>query len=174
MNYYSDNPNPNTLFQGDIFPNVSILFAREKIEIFRPSTGKICSKISIKEMSEIQDAFNNGIEIVLADAHITTIMIISQTCDIANRDFIHISPIFPLTRIETENRKKSIMQGKTNYRFYLPMVNSLEESYVDFPIINSIKKENINIEKRIASLSDHYRHHLDYHLSDFFSRPYIV
>ncbi|MBA7521422.1 hypothetical protein ES705_13529 [subsurface metagenome] len=171
MTHYNENPEPKTFFQVDVIDDVQILLAREDIEIIRPTKIKICPRV-IKKYSELNDAFSKGIEVVLADAYITPILIISQTCDIKKRDFVHVSPIFPLARIEGKTRRESVVKGKTNYRFYLPSINQLEDSYADLSIINSVKMDQLNIQNRIVSLSDHYRHHLAYKLSNFFSRPF--
>lgn len=177
--YYEANPNPTTLFQGDILEDCPVVVLPSDLKILRPtettSSGEENCHYEVVNVGQISDAFaSDGTETIVTKAYRTNIMIISQTCDITYRDFISIVPVFPITRIDNENRKNSLRQGKVNYRFYLPESDGFEESYAEFTIINSVKKETLRIENRIISLTHYYRSHLVERLHSFFCRPFSI
>lgn len=174
--HYNENPDENR-YQGDIFRNFPIVISPDRLEIARPITPAEVSEgimeAELKLESELPDAFSKGTELVLASAYRTNIMIISQSCDIEHREFVAVAPIFPLEQVEGKSRRDAIKSNRVNYRFYLPPAADLVESYVDFTVINSVKRSRLNVANRIASLSDLYRHHLADALHRFFCRPFL-
>ncbi len=86
-----------------------------------------------------------------------------------------MAPVFPLSRIKSTSKARSLKEGKMNYRFYLPIKEGIiEESYVELSILNSIKRTALVPEKRILSLTDFYRSHFTYHLNRYLCRPFIA
>jgi len=173
--YYNENPDEN-FYQGDILRHFPIVILPDQLEIARPITtteDKGIIEAELRLESELPDAFSKGTELVLASAHRRNVMIISNTCDIDNREFVAVVPIFSLVQVEGKHRRDSIKGNKLNYRFYLPPVGDLVESYADFTIINSVRKDRLDIVNRIASLTDFYRHHLADALHRFFCRPFL-
>ena len=174
--YYNENPDEN-LYQGDILHHFPIVILPDQLEIARPiiptkvSEGLIEAELKLE--SELPDAFSKGTELILASAYSANIMILSQTCDIDHREFVAVAPIFPLEQVEGKSRRDAVKENRVNHRFYLPPVADFVESYVDFTVINSVKRSRLNVANRIASLSDLYRHHLAEALHGFFCRPFL-
>lgn len=107
-----------------------------------------------------------------------TIMILSQTCDIQNRNFINIAPIISLSELKktktvNNDQIRSLQRQKTKYWFYLPedQGDGFPESYVELTKITYISKRLLEKRNRIKSLSSLGRHWLTYKLNDFFGRP---
>ncbi len=161
-----------TFFQGDILRDVALFRAPEKLLLAR-QVGACERLVELVPIETVPDAFVQGLENILVPTFRTTAMILSQTCDIEHRDFILIAPIFPLSQIEQQTRREAIMKDKVNYRFYLPSIDALPESFVDLQIINTILKEHLSLDQRMASLSDRGRHMLAEKIHRFFCRPFI-
>lgn len=174
--YYVSNPE-NYCFQGDVLQNIPILQAPDVIKIARVEELEGCAsaeKYGVFNEEDVDDIYQNGPEIVLANGVRTKVILLSQTCDIQNRDFVVVAPVFDLKKVQNENRKKAIRDGKINYRFYLPASDgSFCESYVDFSLLSSVKASLINVSNRILSLSDTYRPHLVWGLNRYFCRPFL-
>lgn len=163
-------------FQGDILRNVPIIKAPDTIKIARidqATEGSAPPKYIVSSEDDIANAYQNGSEVVLANGLRTKVILLSQTCDIQNREFVVIAPIFDLDTVKNNNRKTAIKEGKINYRFYLPVSEVMPESYVDFTLLSSVRKEFINVSDRILSLSDSYRPHLVWGLNRYFCRPFL-
>ena len=158
--YYCDDPDHNRFYQGDVLSNYDIVILPDKIaQSSDPGTDKSDSGSSLIYIKKLR----------------TNIIIISQTCDIENREFVAVCPVFPITRIKTTDKKESIRRNSVNYRFWLPAKTGfLNESYADFQIINTIKIDNIVIESRLVSLTERYRAHLTNGLSRYFCRPITI
>lgn len=123
---------------------------------------------------DIPDAFERGLERVLVNASLNTVMILSHSCDIGHRDFVAVAPIFLLSSVLNADRRRSIRNYQVNYRFYLPHHTiSIDDSYVDFAIINTVMNSSIDATKRILSLDEQGRALLIHGLYIYFCRPII-
>jgi hypothetical protein len=106
------------------------------------------------------------------------IIILSQTCDIENREFTLVAPVVEVTKATESGFVKnkqidSIKKRLINYLFYLPAYDNLNESIAILPMIQYVPKELILLHKgnRILSLSDWGIHHLTYAINRFLCRP---
>lgn len=154
--FYETNPDPVNLYQGDILKDYDIIILPDRIA-----------------SSPIQptDQTLSGTALLEVKRRTTNIMILSHSCDIARREFVAVCPVFPII----ENQRNDIKNGRTNYRFWLPAKPGvMEESYADLVIINTIKKDNLLITDRIASLTDRYRSNFTHRISQYFCRPIQV
>lgn len=165
--YYVDIPPSGLFLQGDIFRDLFIATSSEAPLVVRSSdkANDVAEGIAIlTQLNNTRELFASGFENIVLKAIKTNIIIISQTCDILNREFVIIAPVFPLSRIESAKKARSLKEGKMNYRFYLPRKEGIiEESYAELTILNSIKRTALLPEKRILSLTDFYRSHFTYH-----------
>ena len=156
--YYSPNPDNENFYQGDILRDYPIAILPDK---------------RFPEIVYEDDEYS-GTVMIRAKISSTNIIIISQTCDIKNREFVAVCPVFPIERLEA-NQLEQLKKGKINYRFWLPPIDGvLHESYADFVIINAIKRESLDINQRLASLSERYRSHLTERIHQYFCRPVTI
>jgi len=171
--FYESRPDQGKLFQGDIIEKFPVVTLPEDIKIVRfKERFEDYSEATVHRIDKLDVAFNAGTEAILVQASLMDIMVISQTCDIYHRDFVTIAPIFPLSNVDKKSQQKAIIDRKTFYRFYLPLINNFPESYLDITTINSVKLENLKIDNRILSLSDFGRSHLTYFINNYFNRPF--
>ncbi len=164
--YYVPPPSPNNLYQGDVLGNTPVTIPSSEIQLFRPGNNP-----AVYSARDLPDAFNSGTELLITEAYKTKVMILSQTCDAQNREFIVIAPIQPMSQVTNPDRRNAIVEGKVNYRFWLPACDVLEESFVELTILNSVPKALVGVENRILTLSDGARHGLTDVLHRFFCRP---
>jgi hypothetical protein len=164
--YFARPADERVFYQGDILRNVPVTTLPLQIEILRPDRNPpVCME------ADVPDAFGERTELVVAEAYKTNVMILSQTCDIQQRAFVVVAPVQSMTQVTNRDRRRAIMEGKVNHRFWLPAATDLEESYVELTILNSVPKELLRIENRFLSLSDGARHQLTDTLHRFFCRP---
>lgn len=164
---------PETLYQGDILDNFPFIILQNPI--FLKSTGK-----SIYEIDSSSDKwFQNSEEILAVTAKLSRVIILSQTCDIQEREQVIIAPIHPITVMKdtgifTDGKLGLIRKRKVGYWFYLPEYTGLlEESVVDFQTIYYLHRSIVQGFKknRVVGLSDWGRHHLGWALGSYFGRP---
>jgi hypothetical protein len=156
--YYNSNPDIEHFYQGDILKDYPIIILPER------NVTKI-----VYEGDEY-----SGTAMVQTKTFVTNIIIISQTCDIIHRDLVAICPVFPVDRLDA-SLQEQLKRGKINYRFWLPPITGvLTESYADFVIINTIKRQSLDINQRLASLSERYRSHLTDAIYHYFCRPVTI
>ncbi len=167
MGYYNNDPDRAHLYQGDVLKDYPIVILPDKTHY---------------EVNEF-----TGTSTIQVKRFITNILIISQTCDIGNRELVAICPVFPISRMlqdhdfvqlqgqQSTTQIESLRKAKIYYRFWLPEITgSLEESYADFVIINTVDRGVLDIARRIASLSERYRSHLGEALHRYFCRPVTI
>lgn len=166
--YYITPQNPGTLFQGDIIRNFPVTVLPPQLRIFRSGSER-----QVLPEADVPDAFQEGPEDILAKAHKTDVMVLSQSCDVQQREFVIVAPIQPMNQVTNENRKRAIRDGKVNYRFWLPeAAGTLAESFVELTILNSVPRDTLKAENRVLCLSDAARHHLADILYRLFCRPF--
>jgi hypothetical protein len=167
MGYYNSDPDRAHLYQGDILKDYPTVILPDKAHY---------------EVNEF-----TGTSTIQVKRFITNVLIISQTCDIGNRELVAICPVFPITRMlqtpdsvqlqgqQSNAQVEGLRKAKINYRFWLPEITGLlEESYADFVIINTVDKGILDIARRISSLSERYRSHLGEALHRYFCRPVTI
>ena len=120
--------------------------------------------------------FENNVETKLEiKAKLGLIMVLSQTCDIQQRENIIVCPVYKMQDFDfNKEETESIKKRKTGYWFYLPrQAIGIDESIADFQTIYYVPKDLLNQYKsnKILTLTDWGRHHLDWALSNYFGRP---
>ncbi len=172
---YQERTESSLLFQGDLisdFPVITI--PNTELDLLFAKNDTYPYDAEVHKSNEIQDAFKNGLEKVVVDAYKSSVIILSQTCDIQNRELVVISPIFPLTNETSASKRKSIVQYRVNYRFFLPSKPDLiNDSFADFNIIYTVKRDSIDINKRFLSLDSQGISLLIDNLYRYFCRPVI-
>ena len=183
---YEINPPPDLLQQGDVLKNIPfVLIPPLPLRIAKPFIGGKLARIVEKQALEDEEG---GVrESALVDIFLKKIMVISQTCDILNRETIAVCPVYSVQEYKTrlmealgwddaKAQKRiddDVSKGKTNYLFYLPPSNNFPAAVVDFQHINTVNRELLKIENRVICLSDFGRNLLSYNLAAFFSRPAV-
>jgi len=172
--FYEPSPDPTRFFQGDILENFPVVILPETVKVVRLQEKlKNHSVAHVHKQDELEDAFANGSEAILANASLMDIMILSQTCDIEHREFISIAPVFPISNIENQSKQDAIRKKKVSYLFHLPTEGKFEESFLDITTVNSVRRVTLKLENRILSLSHFGRSHLAYFIYNYFNRPFL-
>lgn len=160
---------PEHFCQGDIFEDVPIISIPDNL----PELKRSAKKLEVNVLH-------------------TDICIISQTCDIQHRRFVHICPVRPVdefldykrevikkTRtagLEKQIRKirDSLISWSLDHYIYchylLPYKEDERDYYVDFSLINSIPLNFLQKYTRIVSMIERHQHLLGYRLLNFFHR----
>ena len=195
---YNISPPKDLLQQGDIFENVPLFFIPPYplriIEEKAAGEAPIVKIANIYHYQKPEDLLRgrDSIEVeesVAVDLRIRRALIISQTCDIKDRDAVAICPVFSFDEYEKNflikilkyetgqaaNKLNAVRTRSVNYIFYLPAYKTdglnLPESLVDLQYINTVPVNFLSIQSKLISLSDRARHTLAYQVSHFFGRP---
>jgi ABC-type glutathione transport system ATPase component len=162
------------LYQGDVIDNFPLLVIKHELSFLRQSG----SDFNVMPAGEI--AFSGSPEeFVAAKARKSRVMLLSQTCDLQQREFVMVAPIYSMADLESKGALKDGMDGlirkrRVNYWFYLPaLAGVMEESLVDFQHMHYISRSFAEDFKttKLLSLSDWGNHHLGWALGAFFGRP---
>lgn len=171
--FYEPRPDATRFFQGDILENFPVTILPETVKIVRLQEKLQDFSIArVYERDKLDDAFINGTEPILAKASLMNIMILSQTCDIQNREFLSLAPVFPMANIESRSKQEAIRKRKVFYRFHLPPEGEFEESFLDITTINSVRRSALILQNRILSLSHFGRSHFTFFIYNYFNRPF--
>ena len=122
-------------------------------------------------IEQLPDPFINGDESTMVQAGLFTGAIVSQSCDIDNKDFLSVAIVKPIDKIGGKNKQDSIREGKTVGAFLLPPTASFSESFIDLSMIFSMHRSIPvpALPKRILSMTNDYRGVLRWRLSNFFA-----
>ncbi|HLL61240.1 MAG TPA: hypothetical protein VK338_05965 [Candidatus Nitrosocosmicus sp.] len=164
---YEDTYDATLLFQGDIIDNIEFY-----LYPFNSIQDCETQKPSEEPHKEI---FKKDYSIKHAITYTNIGIILSQNCDIDNRKFILLAPVFPVSKRYPNNNNHLIdlRKHRINYEIHLPHIKNLPESFADLQLIVPYYKEKINLANRIAVLSIYGRSLLQQHLRDFFGRVEI-
>jgi hypothetical protein len=184
--WYDLNPDPTGFFQGDILDNVPVVFmppaGSGKWVLLRPSfpvtlaqalAGNTPKSFRPFVAGTAPEEWSTPDELVLAKATKRTIMVITQTCDLERRNFVHVAPVYT-ARTLSESKRGSLEKNEVNYLFYLPVGEPgvREKSFADLsqttPVHNSYMRE----AKLAKRLSNEGRARLQMHLAQFHGRPF--
>lgn len=159
------------LFQGDIL---------EDFPFFIFDQLRFVSKDGVDQFKIKNEDDEPSIEdLSIVQSRLSTVMILSQSCDTQRRDNIIICPVYLISEYiqkEVLNEKTvgNLRARKYNYWFYLPALQDvIEESLADLQQMYYLPKEVVDSykAKKIITLSDFGRHHLAWSLTTFFGRP---
>lgn len=177
---------PSTLYQGDIIKEFHFIVppTNELQVLEKTNDGNFIPN----PISQMPSPYATGKATVAVNSFLANAIVISQTCDIQRRDYIHICPVYQLSLLTQElidkgysanridNVFKDLKSQKINYYFYLPATSidgvTIEESYVDLQLICMLPQVNISLYNRFISLSDKGRHWLSFKLINLYGRPF--
>ncbi|MDD5626436.1 MAG: hypothetical protein PHW01_00255 [Patescibacteria group bacterium] len=163
------------LYQGDVIKNAPFFIFEDELRSL-----KNLKKTNTYEAIKIgEKSFNNGEALLAINAKLNNIIILSQTCDVQDKENIIIAPVYPIKLFEdngilTDGKAGLIKKRKINYWFYLPELEGIiGDSLVDFLTIHYIPKTFLEKYKsnKIITMTDWGRHHLGWALSNYFGRP---
>ncbi|OGG11575.1 hypothetical protein A2Z00_05075 [Candidatus Gottesmanbacteria bacterium RBG_13_45_10] len=175
-------------YQGDLIVNYHFIVPPVGPPVLIQQNTR---SIELQPLTGITNAYQaNNKERLVANSFIANAMVITQSCDILRREYVSVCPVFPLEKYKTDLASRSIPESKINdtigniinqkynYFLYLPKAEypekhiSIEESYVDLMVINSLPNANLKNYSRLISISDKGRHWLGFKLSMLFGRPF--
>jgi hypothetical protein len=192
--WYEPEPDLTSFYQGDIVRDVPIIFLPDKISkwfILRPGgadskkhvddllRGEICKWFQSFPEGTLKDAWTYGQreEYVAAKAFLVNVIILTQTCDIENRSYYQIAPVYPESK-QKASALEHLRQNGLNYAFYLPAVapHISENSYADLAHTCVIPKSFFprdSVGMRLAArLTDSARASLQEQIANYFGRPF--
>jgi hypothetical protein len=183
--HYDVNPDPNTLYQGDIIDKFILPDPPEEALIVRPSettqlplgqtrADEVGDIVRVATPEQLRDAFSRGREAIVVSATLTRVAIISQSCDIQRKPFATVAAVRAMRLIHSDQKKADIrrIDRKLEY-FWLPAHGDFEESFVDLTLVYSVRRETLvlALPNRILSLSENWRHNLQWAIIQYFGRP---
>jgi hypothetical protein len=159
---------PLLLYQGEILIDVPLLLmpkptrwlllrTRENLHLDTLNKGINPSSVKVLDSNQTAVAWADGSydsDYAMARLSRNPVIVVSQTCDISNKDYIAVAPVHPAHLSPPETIEKA-KQGEIFDAFYLPahVLPHLGESFADFSQIQSVHKSYI---KRIAP-EQHFR-----------------
>ncbi len=177
--------NPQEILQGDLIVDYEFIAppTDELLVVERNQSGVLITK----PVSQVVKPYIGGKIAVVANSFVSDAMVISQSCDIQRRDYVHLCPVHKLGNLITELSSKGFEQKRIdgvldglrkntiNYYFYLPpgSINEIpiEESYVDLQFVGMAPLLTLGTYSRTLSLTDLGRHRLTFKLTNLYSRP---
>ena len=193
--WYEPNPDLTCFFQGDIVIDVPVIFLPDKISqwfLLRPSLqgAKLLDDVLGGEICKWFEAFPEGTgtlpdkwkhgrreEFVAAKACMMNVAIVTQSCDIVNRSYYQVAPIYPETA-QPENRRQQLRENGLQFAFYLPALSPSipANSYVDLSHTTIVPKRYFPKDKvrsklaaRLTALS---MTKLQEQIAEYFGRPF--
>lgn len=201
---YDDNPSKDLILQGDIFTEIDFFLTdfesktskgrgeSELTEIVLPpsGTGSVISLIGETAPDVETDKSVTKEPVLKQYSEKRLVAIVSQTCDIADGEYVVVSPIYTLEeyerKLETngekaekikEHRKLIINRKGLLDKFYLENLqvnrNTQENCFIDLRQMNTVNKNIFSPRKRLVSLSHWGRQVLNYQLMWVYGRPVI-
>ena len=180
---------PHLLYQGEILVDVPVLAmpkpSRWLLLRTRSGTplqqalndGETPGVVQVKDSNQTEqewDRSSNGDHVVARLAR-PPVLVVSQTCDIMNADFVAVAPIFGIEPAE-EELAQQLREFAVFKAFYLArhdVTPILVESYADLSLIQAVHKSYF---KRLTP-EQHFRlspavcRKLQQHLTRLFGRP---
>lgn len=193
QDWYEPNPDLTSFYQGDIVRDVPVIFLPDKISkwfLLRPRLdskvlidevlgGEICKWFEVHPAGQLADRWqhSNGQEFVAAKGRMMDVIILTQSCDLENRSYYQIAPVYPETE-QKESAREHLRANELNYTFFLPAFapHIAENSYADLAHTTLIPKgyfpKNTVNEKLGARLTEYARTALQEQIAYYFGRPF--
>jgi len=109
----------------------------------------------------------------LANGRMTSVMVISHSCEIDKQDgtkSVLVAPAFPMTNLQSDHQAV-VRNGERHAFLHIPEVTGqAPESYVDLRSIAYLPRPMINALKRVASATGVGQNRLEAQLIGFFTR----
>lgn len=177
---------PTTILQGDIVKEYNFIVPpTDELQVLKKNTD---GSLELNPISQTENPYASGKASVIANSFLSDAIIISQSCDIQRRDYVHLCPVHKLENLVLELRNKNyennrvenvlldLKSEKINYYFYLPQGSvgeaSIDESYIDLQFVGMIPLVNLASYNRFLTLTDRGRHRLSYKLINLYGRPF--
>lgn len=165
--------NFDILYQGDVLKDFPFFIFQDSFRGLKQAERR-----GVFELKE-RETFESGEAILAISSRLNRVIILSQTCDVQERENIIIAPIYSIKLFEDSGILKDgkaglIRKRMINYWFYLPNLEGvLEDSFADFQTMYYVPRKILENHKRskLLTLSDWGRHHLGWALSSYFGRP---
>lgn len=176
---------PLLLYQGEILVDVPLLLVSKEKRwlILRTNSGKtihealkgggIGGTVKVLDSNQTTLKWNTAIDGDSVVSYLTKrpVLVLSQTCDIQNKDFIQVAPIYPADPDYVERLKRG---NEILSAFYLEAYSPhFGDSYADFERIQAVHKtyiKRLNHEQHLRLNGKHVRN-LQSALTRYFGRP---
>ena len=181
---YEPAPDPNPLFQGDGIARFVLPEPTQKPLIARPlgvpvSASSECDPKDILRVfgqDQLADAFYGGREAIVVGATLSTVVVISQSCDVQRKPFLTVAAVRPIRLIENTQRREDVKRiDRVLQYFALPAGPNIEESFVDLTLLYSVPRELLVsvLPNRLFSMTTSFRQNFQWAIMQFFGRPAV-
>jgi hypothetical protein len=175
---------PLLVYQGEILVETPLLLVRKETRwlLLRTNSGRtihealrdggIGGKVNILDSNRTAIEWRNATDGDSAVAYLTKrpVLVLSQTCDIQNKDFIQVAPIYDAAKDDVERLKA----GELYSAFYVePHQPHFGHAYADLERMQAIHKSYIkrpDPDKHFRLADKHVRE-LQRYLTRYFGRP---
>lgn len=108
----------------------------------------------LREVAGLGDAYRDDVELTLGRASLTTVLVVTQTCDIDQRMFVQVAPVRPAAEIK-DTQLGNLRKNRIGYLFYLPEASrqSFKESYADLSRLVSVPASVVRSASLAARLT---------------------
>jgi len=177
---------PHLVYQGEILVDVPLLLVSKgkRWLLLRTNSGRtihealkdggIGGTVKVLDSKQSEEKWRNAIDGDSAVAYLTkrSVIVLSQTCDVENKDFIQVAPVYAADPEDVEKLKA----GNDVYSvFYLehhpPHIST--PSFADLERMQAIHKSYINRldPAQHLRLKDEHVRNLQRHITRYFGRP---
>jgi len=178
--FYADPADPNAFYQGDIVADVPFLSIPGKPLVVRPDQGQAgftpghCKRVQIHmaALARLPDSFAAGAENFLLPAEQRLVQVVSQTCDIEHRNHVFVAPVLQRSEVRDNVLWDRIVQNRVVRYFWLPATAGLEDCAADISKVLAVRRDMLDIGRRVATLSPQARELFQQRLSVFLTRPF--
>lgn len=181
---YEANPDLNTLFQGDGIAKFVLPEPTQKPLIARPlevpqsasSESEPKDILRVFGQDELADAFSGGREAIVVGATLSTVVVISQSCDVQRKPFLTVAAVRPMRLIENTQRREDVKRlDRVLEYFALPPGPNIEESFVDLTLLYSVPRKLLVtfLPNRLFSMTSSFRQSFQWAIMQFFGRPAV-
>lgn len=184
--FYDSAPvEPNLIYQGEILIETPLLLVRKEKRwlLLRTRSGKtihealkggsLSGPVNVLDSNQTKIEWHNAVDGDSAVAYLTKrpVLVLSQNCDLENKDFIQVAPIYPADPEDLEGLKS----GNELYSaFYLESHQpDFPESFADLERIQAVHKSYIKRPDggKHFRLSPTQIRLLQRHITRYFGRP---
>jgi hypothetical protein len=168
---YGPPAHPEAILQGDVFRDVVVPRPSSPGASVAVATGP--DDYKVQDATSLGNAFAGGLELCLIECSLETVIVVSQSCDIAQRGLVAVAPVKSLESIASRERRDAVRRRRVSYLFYLPEwpASSLAESYAHLGFLATMLPTALPLDRRLLSLTDLGRHALGFQIAQFFARP---
>ncbi len=176
---------PLSIYQGEVLVEVPLLLVKKESRwlLLRTNSGRTIHEalhngelggtVKVLDSNQSAEKWRTAIDGDSAVAYLTKrpVLVLSQTCDIENKDFIQVAPIYEADPADVPR----LQAGNDMYSaFYLPAhPPHFRDSYADFERMQAIHKtyiKRLNPDQHFR-LKDKRLRELQSQITRFFGRP---